>query len=172
MRGDKSFRHGGCRGPVQVRRNLGERVFRDHDVFGLRAAGCNAEDALARLPGVHILANLVHFAREFKSGNILRHAWRRGITTLALQNVRPIQRRGTDAHANAIGCRARGHFNFADLETFNASVGNNRCCFHECMVNEKWRIENGSEEQVLVHFSKTGFSLECGDLSPLLPALA
>jgi hypothetical protein len=64
VRRDEGFGDGRGLVPVQVGRNDRERALGRDDVLGLRAAGRDAEDALAHSQGAHLVARLDDFARE------------------------------------------------------------------------------------------------------------
>ena len=54
----------------------------------------------------------------------------------SLKDIRTIQARGTHAYAHSIRCRFRRRLHFANLKSFNATVGSNDYCFHA--VDGKW----------------------------------
>jgi hypothetical protein len=87
MRSDEHFRHGGGLGPIELARDLRERAFRYDNQFGLRTPGGDSKNTLAHFPRAHFFADGFDFTGKLEARNVLRKTGRRGIFSLALNNV-------------------------------------------------------------------------------------
>jgi hypothetical protein len=96
-------------------------IFRNRDVLRLPAATDNTEHSIAGFPRAHFVADLLNFAGEFNSGNVLRITGRRRIAAEALQDIGAVQSCGTHADTDAIESCARSIRDLAKLEAFDAA---------------------------------------------------
>jgi hypothetical protein len=73
----------------------------------------------------HFFADGFDFAGKFDARNILRKTGRRGIFSLALNNVGAIQSRRVNEHSHAIGCGAFRRIDFPDFQNLGSAGSGN-----------------------------------------------
>jgi hypothetical protein len=96
-------------------------IFRNRDVLRLPAATDNTEHSIADLPLLHFITDLLNFAGEFNSRNVLRITGRRRIAAETLQDVGAVQSCGTHTDSYAIESCARSIGDLPNLKAFNAA---------------------------------------------------
>jgi hypothetical protein len=96
-------------------------IFLDRYVLCLSATADNAEHAIANFPRAHFIADLLNFAGELNSGNVLWITGRRRIATEALQDVGAVQSGGTHADTDAIESCARSIGDLTNLKAFDTA---------------------------------------------------
>ena len=135
VRRDKSFWDGCGFGPTQIFRNLCERRFRRDDVFTLRAAARDAEDARAHAKPSSLRPRFFDTARELKTGNVCGRTRRSRIETPSLKQVRAIESRRKDTHQHTVCRRPSGTLDLAHLQTLNPAVTRNHNGSHTPLHN-------------------------------------
>src|SRR4051812_10618035 len=83
--GDEDFGNSRCSDPIHAARNRSEPAFLHRDVFGMRTARCESEDAVTFLPISCAGTEVSNFTGELQARNVLHCSLRRRVFALTLQ---------------------------------------------------------------------------------------